>query len=97
MTKTINSAYNVAERHRASEQISAYSEAYLEEASGNAAFITKALDNIAQAKGIFQVVCGAVLYRKSLYMAISRDRSLFFNTIPKAIGAMDLIVGCRMQ
>jgi probable addiction module antidote protein len=47
--------YDVAEHLRTPEEIAAYLEACLEKANGNAAFITKALDDIARAKGMSPV------------------------------------------
>ena len=42
-----------------------------EEADGDAAFIAKALGDIARAKGMAQVACDAGLSRESLYKALS--------------------------
>ena len=63
--------YDVAEHLRTSEEMAAYLEACLEEADGDAAFIAKALGDIARAKGMAQVACDAGLSRESLYKALS--------------------------
>ena len=50
MTKTITTRYDVAEQHlRTPEEMAAYLEACLEAADGDAAFIAKALGDIARA------------------------------------------------
>ena len=55
MTKTVTTRYDVAEHLRTPEEMAAYLEACLEEADGDAAFIAKALGDIARAKGMTQV------------------------------------------
>ena len=49
--------------------MAAYLEACLEEANGDAAFIAKALGDIARAKGMSQVARDTGLSRESLYKA----------------------------
>lgn len=48
MSKTLTTRYDVAEHLRTPEEMAAYFEACLEEADGNAAFIAKALGDIAR-------------------------------------------------
>ena len=55
MTKIITTRYDVVEHLRTPEEMAAYLEASLEEADGDAAFIVKALGDIARAKGMTQV------------------------------------------
>jgi probable addiction module antidote protein len=52
MSKTTTTRYDVAEHLRNPEEMAAYLEACLEEADGDAAFIAKALGDIACAKGM---------------------------------------------
>ena len=52
MAKTLTTRYDVAEHLRTPEEMAAYLEACLEEADGDAAFIAKALGDIARAKGM---------------------------------------------
>jgi len=54
MKKTTTSRYDVAEHLRTPEEMAAYLEACLEEANGDAAFVVKALGDIARAKGMSQ-------------------------------------------
>jgi probable addiction module antidote protein len=70
--------------------MAAYLEACIEEANGDAAFIAKALGDIARARGMSQVARDAGLSRESLYKALSGDRSPDFDTILKVIGALGL-------
>jgi probable addiction module antidote protein len=90
MAKTIITRYDVAEHLRTPEEMAAYLEACLVEAHGDAAFIAKALGDIARAKGMSQVARDAGLSRESLYKALSGERSPAFETILKVIGALGL-------
>lgn len=90
MTKTTTTHYNVAEHLRTPEDMAAYLEACLEEANGDAAFIAKALGDIARARGMSQVARDAGLSRESLYKALSGERSPGFDTILKVINALGL-------
>jgi putative addiction module killer protein/probable addiction module antidote protein len=90
MAKTTTSKYDVAEHLRTPEEMAAYLEACIEEADGDAAFIAKALGDIARAKGMSQVARDAGLSRESLYKALSGDRIPGFDTILKIISALGL-------
>src|SRR6266852_1636856 len=72
------------------EEMAAYLEACFEEADGDAAFIAKALGDIARAKGMAQVARDAGLSRESLYKALSGERSPDFDTVLKVVGALGL-------
>ena len=88
--KPITSRYDVAEHLRTPKEMAAYLEACLEEAGGDAAFISKALGDIARAKGMAQVARDAGLSRESLYKALSGERTPGFDTILKVIEALGL-------
>lgn len=90
MTKTTTTRYDVSEHLRTPEEMAAYLEACLEEANGDAAFVAKALGDIARAKGMSQVARDAGLSRESLYKALSGERSPGFDTILKVINALGL-------
>jgi len=90
MPKTITTRYDVAEHLRTPEEMAAYLEACLEEANGDAAFISKALGDIARAKGMSQVARDAGVSRESLYKALSGERTPGFDTILKVIKALGL-------
>ena len=55
MKKTTTSRYDVAEHFRTTKDMAAYLGACFEEAKDDAAFITRALGDIARAKGMTQV------------------------------------------
>ena len=90
MAKTKTSKYDIAEHLGTPEEMAAYLEASLEEANGDAAFIAKALGDIARAKGMAQVAREAGLSRESLYKALSGERIPGFDTILKVIAALGL-------
>ena len=90
MAKTKTTRYDVVEHLRIPEEIAAYLEVYLEEANGDAAFIAKALGDIARAKGMSQVARDAGLSRESLYKALSGERSPAFETILTVMGALGI-------
>lgn len=90
MSKTVTTRFDVADYLRTREDMAAYLEACLDEAEGDAAFIAKALGDIARARGMSQVARDAGLSRESLYKALSGDRSPGFDTILKVVRALGL-------
>lgn len=90
MAKTTTSKYDIAEHLRTPEEMAAYLDACLEDANSDAAFIAKALGDIARAKGMSQVARDAGLSRESLYKALSGERSPGFDTILKVVNALGL-------
>ena len=90
MRKTSTTRYDVAEHLRTPKEMAAYLEACLEEANGDAAFVARALGNIARAKGMAQIARDTGLSRESLYKALSGERSPGFDTILKVIAALGL-------
>lgn len=90
MRRTTTTRFDVAEHLRTPEEMATYLEACFEEADGDAAFIARALGDIARAKGMAQVARDAGLSRESLYKALSGERSPSFDTILKVIGALGL-------
>ena len=90
MTKTITSPYDVAEQLRTPEEMAAYLEACIEEADGDAAFIAKALGDIARARGMSQVASDAGLSRESLYQALSGERKPTLDTVLRVVRALGL-------
>lgn len=88
--KVKTTRYDVSEHLRTSEEMAAYLEACFEEANGDAAFIAKALGDIARAKGMALVARDSGLSRESLYKALSGDRSPNFDTILKVMSALGL-------
>lgn len=90
MSNTITTPYDVAEHLRTPEEMAAYLEVSIEEADGDAAFIAKALGDIARAKGMSQIARDTGLSRESLYKALSGERIPTFDTILKVVKALGL-------
>ena len=90
MARTITSPYDIAEHLRTPAEMAAYLEAALEESADDAAFIAKALGDLARAKGMSQVAGSTGLSRESLYKALSGDRSPDFDTILRVVSALGL-------
>ena len=90
MPRTKTSRYDVAEHLRTPKEMAAYLEACLEESNGDAAFIAKALGDIARAKGMSQVAKDSGLSRESLYKALSGERRPDFETILRVVNALGL-------
>ena len=88
--RTVTARYDVAEHLRTPEEMAAYLEACLDEADGDAAFVAKALGDIARAKGMSQVARDAGLSRESLYKALSGERSPDFDTVLRVMAALGL-------
>lgn len=94
-TKT--STYDVSDYLRTPEDMAAYLGACIEEADGDAAFIAKALGDIARAQGMTQVARDAGLSRESLYKALSGERSPSFDTILKVVSALGLKLSASVR
>jgi len=90
MKKVKTTRFDVSEHLRTPEEMAAYLEACFEEAGDDAAFIAKALGDIARVKGMSQIACDSGLSRESLYKALSGERSPGFDTILKVIHALGL-------
>jgi probable addiction module antidote protein len=95
--KTTTTPYDVAEHLRTPEEMAAYLEACIKEADGDAAFIAKALGDIARARGMTQVARDSGLSRESLYRALSGERSPSFDTILKVVSALGLKLNASVR
>jgi probable addiction module antidote protein len=85
-TKTV--PYDVAEQLRTPEEMAAYLDAWLEEAPDDIAGITRALGDIARAKGMSEVARDTGLSRESLYKALSENGNPSFATVLKVTRAL---------
>ena len=90
MTTPKLSKWDSAEHLKTDEDMAAYLEACLEEAGDDAAFIAKALGNIARSKGMTQLSKDTGLGRESLYKALSGEGNPSFATILKVTHALGL-------
>jgi probable addiction module antidote protein len=87
-TRTV--AYDIAQQLRTPEEMAAYLDAWLEEAPDDAAGITRALGDMARAKGMSQVARDAGLSRESLYKALSETGNPSFATVLKVARALEV-------
>ena len=97
MMQTKTAPYDVAEFLETPEEMAAYLEACIQESDGDAAFIAKALGDIARAKWMTQVARESGLSRESLYKALSGDWSPSFDTILKVISALGLQLNASVK
>lgn len=82
--------WDSAEHLKTEEDMVPYLEACFEEAGDDAAFIARALGNIARAKGMAQLARDTGLGRESLYKALSGEGNPSFATILKVMRALGL-------
>lgn len=82
--------WDSAEHLKTDDDMAAYLEACIEEAGDDAAFIAKALGNIAKARGMTQLAKDTGLGRESLYKALSGEGNPSFATILKVTHALGL-------
>jgi len=82
--------WDSAEHLKTDEDMVQYLEACLDEAGDDAAFIAKALGNIARAKGMTQLANETGLGRESLYKALSGEGNPSFATILKVMTALGI-------
>lgn len=82
--------WDSAEHLKTEDDMQAYLQACIEESNGDAAFIAKALGNIAKAKGMAQLSQDTGLGRESLYKALSGDVNPSFDTVIKVVKALNL-------
>jgi probable addiction module antidote protein len=85
-TKTV--PYDVAAQLRTPEEMAAYLDAWLSDFPDDAAGITRALGDIARAKGMTQVAKETGLSRESLYRALSADGNPSFATVLRVARAL---------
>ena len=90
MAKTKTRIYDVADRLRTHEEMALYLDACIEESDGDAAFIAKALGDIARAQGMTRVAADAGLSRESLYKSLSGERVPDFSTVLKVMKSLGL-------
>jgi probable addiction module antidote protein len=82
--------WDSAEHLKTPQDMAMYLEACIEEAGDDAAFIAKALGNIARAKGMSQLAKDTGMGRESLYKALSGQGNPSFATILKVTRALGI-------
>ena len=82
--------WDSAEHLKTEDDMAQYLESCFDEAGNDAAFIAKALGNIARAKGMTELSRETGLGRESLYKALSGQGNPSFATILKVISALGI-------
>lgn len=82
--------WDSAEHLKSEDDIALYLETCFEEAGDDAAFIAKALGNVAKAGGMTQLAKDCGLGRESLYKALSGEGNPSFATILKVLKSLNL-------
>ena len=82
--------WDSAEHLKTPEDMALYLEACLQEAGDDAAFVAKAIGNIARAKGMSQLANETGMGRESLYKALSGEGNPSFATILKVTRALGI-------
>ncbi len=80
--------WDIAERLDSEEDIFHYLEAAFEE--GDPAFITKALNDVARARGMTELAKQADMSRAGLYRALGRDGNPSLSSLTAILGALGL-------
>jgi probable addiction module antidote protein len=84
------SKLDIADLLRTPEQQAAYLDVVLEEGGDDPAFVVKALETIARARGMTQLARDTGMSRAGVYKALSPDGNPEFATILKMINALGL-------
>lgn len=87
--------YDSAQQLRTPEEMAAYLEACIEESDSDVTFITKALGDIARAKGMSAIARETGLGRENLYKALSEKGNPQFSTILKITKALGLHISIK--
>ena len=87
---TMISDFDVAQHLRTSEEMAAYLDACIAECDGDAAFVAKALGDVARAKGMSALSRDTGLGRESLYKALSAEGNPQLGTVLKVVKALGL-------
>ena len=88
--KTTFSKYDVTEHLKTPEQMAQYLDACIEESSGDAALIAKALGDIARVQGMSNIAKSTGLSRESLYKSLSGKRAPDFATVLNVMKSLGL-------
>ena len=95
MRKLKTTRWNVLDHLRTEKDCLLYLEAAFEEAPDDPAFITKAIGDVARAKGMMQIARRTGLAREALYRSLSADGNPSFATVTKVLNALGLQLAAR--
>jgi probable addiction module antidote protein len=88
--------WDTIEYLKTEEDMIAYLEACIEEAGDDAAFIAKAIGNIARAKGMSQIARETGIGREVLYRTLSGEVKPNFATILKVLHALKIKINVQL-
>jgi probable addiction module antidote protein len=97
MMETMTATYDVAEFLKTPEGMAAYLESCIQESDGDAAFIAKALGDIARAYGMTQIARETGLSPERLYKALTSNRSPSFSSISKVISGLGITLSASVK
>ncbi len=89
--------FDAAEYLQSDEDCSAYLQACLEQAPDDAAVFSKALGDIARARGMMQLAKDTGLTREGLYKALGEKGNPSFGTVMKVMHALGLNIQITQQ
>ena len=95
MTELKLRTWESAEHLKTEEDMAQYLDACLQEAGDDAAFLAKALGNIARAKGMSRLSRDTGMSQESLYEALSGEGNPSFATILKVTSALGIRLHAR--
>lgn len=90
-------AFDAAEYLQSDEDCAAYLQACLEQAPDDAAVFSKALGDIARARGMMQLAKDTGLTREGLYKALGEKGNPSFATVMKVMHALGLQISINPQ
>jgi probable addiction module antidote protein len=90
------SRYDVADYLKSEEDLAAYLDACMYEASDDAANVAAALGDIARARGMVQLARDTGISREGLYKALSRDGNPSLATVLKVMKALGLRLSTKV-
>lgn len=88
--------WDTIEYLKTEEDMIAYLETCIEEAGDDAAFIAKAIGNIARAKGMSQIARETGIGREVLYRTLSGEVKPNFATILKVLHALKIKINVQL-
>ena len=95
MTELQLRTWDSAKHLKTKEDMAQYLDACLQEAGDDAAFLAKALGNIARAKGMSRLSRDTGMSQESLYEALSGEGNPSFATILKVTSALGIRLHAR--
>lgn len=94
-TKRKSKPFDVAEHLDGEEVIAAYLDEAM--ATGDAAYIVKAIGTVARSRGMTQIAKDASMSRESLYKSLGGDGNPEFATVLRVLSALGLRLSVELE